>query len=98
MAEPEKCSHETGPCKLMAKFARGGADTSPRAKGIFAFDNLVNTKDPTAEFHHAGFFFRDPDTTGTRGVMLNFCPWCGGDLEAWTEAALAKSGSVRETG
>lgn len=90
----EKCSYENGPCELMQKFARGSDDNTPRAKGIFAFDNLVNMKDPQSKRHHAGFFFRDPETTGKQGVMLNFCPWCGANLEAWTESALKESRSV----
>lgn len=81
----------------MQKFAQSGEGSGPRSKGLFAFTNLVNMKDPGRKFHHAGFFFRDPETTGTKGVMLNFCPWCGGDLEAWTNAALAESKCVQET-
>lgn len=95
--ELTKCSYEDGPCALMAKYHRGGQGTSPRSKGLFSLNNFMTLKKP-GKFFHAGFFFRDPELTTGKGVMLNFCPWCGGNLEAWTNAALADARSAEKTG
>ena len=82
-----KCCYETGPCKLMAEFSHGGA--ADRGKGIFAMSNIVNMRTMTTKFYHKGFFFRS-EYTEKAGVMLNFCPWCGADLEKWLMAFAAE--------
>lgn len=86
-ADPNlKCSYEDGPCIAMQNHAHG-SDSGKRS-GIVALDNRVVLHDPKFRFFHMGFALRgSPDPrVARRGVMLNFCPWCGADLEEWLAA------------
>lgn len=85
MSEPNlKCSYPT-PCIGMDNHA---LPNDSRKGGIHALDNRVVLTDPSQRMFHMGFALRPSPhpNAGKAGVMLNFCPWCGGDLMAWLEA------------
>lgn len=79
----DKCDYKTGACKGMRDLS--SYDNGGRGKGIIAASNIVNVR-VMGKMFHKGFFLRSEGTKDAghkNGVMLNFCPWCGADLQEW---------------
>jgi hypothetical protein len=62
--------------------------TVSRGSGIHQLDNRIVLSDPKWRPFHMGFALKPSPhpEVGKRGVLLNFCPWCGSDLRAWLAA------------
>lgn len=92
-----RCNYDTGPCNAMSRHSRS-AHAAPRS-GIVALNNYMNVTSLVGDvrFHHKGFALKGAGVHGEgrkRGVMLNFCPWCGAELvgvdgRSWHEKYLA---------
>ena len=83
-----KCSYLAGPCVAMSNHSRSSQDGYLKT-GIYALDNRVVLSNPS-RFFHMGFAFKgSPDKRAKAGVILNHCPWCGEDLQAWMYACRA---------
>lgn len=81
-----KCSYKN-PCHGMASYASAN-ESSGNAKGLFSLENMMNIK--TGTMYHVGFFIRG-SRTPKNGIMLNFCPFCGVDLDKeWYAKARAE--------
>ena len=79
----DTCDYKSGPCKGMKELC--SYDNGGRGKGIIAADNIMNIR-VMGKMFHKGFFLRSEGTKEAghkNGVMLNFCPWCGADLQEW---------------
>lgn len=78
-----KCDYKTGPCEGMRKLS--GFDNGGRGTGIVALSNVINIR-ALGKTYHKGFCLRSEATKAEGhkgGVMLNYCPWCGADLQEW---------------
>jgi len=78
--KPPECSVREGKytlCASMTKYLVSNSRSSPRAKGLFDMDNLMNFEKGTTR--SMGPVYRPGK--GDPGVLFNFCPWCGSDID-----------------
>lgn len=64
-------------CPAMNEYCQG---VNERAKGLVALQ-ICNLE--TGKIRIAGVVYKD--APASKGILLNFCPWCGRPIDAITE-------------
>jgi hypothetical protein len=77
-----KCKYPN-PCKMIEDHV---LPVDSRKGGIVALDNRVLLSKPDRYFH-MGFALKPSPhpEAGKRGVLFNFCPFCGSNLNDWLD-------------
>ena len=81
--EYHKCDKDKGFCPALEMFTQPAAEGQPKGLSFYAaFDmNMLDQKQVPLEKAASviGVVYRRK--TGDKGVILNYCPFCGEDLE-----------------
>jgi hypothetical protein len=90
-----KCEYPT-PCSMIDGHT---LPNGTRKGGIVALDNRVWLGDPSRYFH-MGFALKPSPhpEVGKQGVMFNFCPFCGANLNDWLRSYEADMAAFKDAG
>jgi hypothetical protein len=85
--EYHKCSKEKGFCSTLKTVAQPPANGNPKGLSYYAvFDmTMLDRKQVSLEEAASiiGVVYREK--AGAKGIMLNYCPFCGEDLRQFRE-------------
>jgi len=77
--EYHKCSREKGFCPTLEDLAQPCGNGSPKGLSFYAVFDMAMLDREQVSLEEAtsviGVVYREK--AGDRGVMLNYCPWCG---------------------